>query len=327
MATNAPSVLTQHLECAVCMEIYKDPRILPCSHTLCKVCLDGVVRNSSITCPVCRATHLLQSSGTDGFPRNLAIAGMIDSLCVECKITHSEVSCRHCNKMVCQNCHVAHTAFKGVRQSFRNLHQVIQNTGRDVKKEELQNIRAAVAKEIDNAVDNVVDILTNLLDSRRQTLKDDLDRIVKKVMDIPKAKAWRKQFDSKLADAQRHMDRAKSQLGDVYSDRVTSQEMSTIKAQNKAKILEIKSLIKNSPCLAKPMLKYNSHQTSQLISSAISSFGSIELLPPDADDCPVAVDTSGPVTKGRPRVFGKEGSRRCKLILLTSCIDGFIFKT
>ena len=141
MATNAPSVLTQHLECAVCMEIYKDPRILPCSHTLCKVCLDGVVRNSSITCPVCRAPHLLQSSGTDGFPRNLAIAGMVDSLCVECKMTHSEVSCRHCDQMVCQNCHVAHTAFEGVQQSFRNLHQVIHNTGRDVKKEELQKIR------------------------------------------------------------------------------------------------------------------------------------------------------------------------------------------
>ena len=319
MAANAPSALTQHLECAVCMDIYKDPRILPCSHTLCKVCLDGVVRNSSITCPVCRAPHLLQSSGTDGLPRNLAIAGMVDSLCVECKITHSEVSCRHCDQMVCQNCQVAHTAFEGVQQSFRNLHQVLHDAGRDVKKEELQKIRTAIANEIDNAID----LLTSLLDNRRRTLRDDLDIMIKKAMDMPEANAWRKELNSNISDSQMYLDRATIQLGNIYSDQVTSQEMSATKAQTEAKILEIESLIKNSPCLAKPILKYNSH----VISSAISSFGSMELLPPNTTDCPVAVDTSGPVTKGRPRMVGKEGSRPCKLILLTSYIDSSIFKT
>ena len=310
MATKAPSGFMQHLECPVCMEFYKDPRLLPCSHTLCKTCLDGVVNNSSITCPVCRATHSVPPSGTDGFLRNLAIAGMVDSLCVECKMTHSDVSCSHCNKMVCQNCHVAHTVFEGVQQSFRDLHLVIRNAGRDVKKEELQKIRAAVAKEIDNAID----ILTSSLDGRRQKLKDDLDRLIKDAMEIPEAKVWMKELDSKTSEAQRHLDQAKSQLGNVYSDKVTNQEMSATNAQNEAKIMEIESLIRDSPCLAKPMLKYNSHQTSQLISSAISSFGSIELLPPDTEDCPVAMDTSGPMTTGRPRVVGKNGSGLCKLL-------------
>ena len=142
-------------------------------------------------------------------------------------------------------------------------------------------------------------------------------------MAMPEANAWRKELNSNTSDAQMYLDRAKSQLGDVYSDRVTSQEMSATKAQNEAKILEIESLIKNSPCLAKPILKYNSHQ----IISAISSFGSIELLPPNTTDCPVAVDTSGPVTEGKPSIVGKEGSRPCKLILLTSYIDSLIFKT
>ena len=38
-----------------------------------KVCLDGMVRNYFITCPVCRATHPVPRSGTGGFPGNLAI--------------------------------------------------------------------------------------------------------------------------------------------------------------------------------------------------------------------------------------------------------------
>ena len=305
MATKAPSGFMQHLECPVCMELYKDPRLLPCSHTLCKTCLDGVVKNSSITCPVCRATHSVPPSGTDGFPRILVIAGMVDSLCVECKMTHSDVSCSHCNKMVCQNCHVAHTVFEGVQQSFRDLHLVIHNAGRDVKKEKLQKIRAAVAKEIDNALD----ILTSSLDGRRKKLKDDLDRLIKDAMEIPEAKVWMIELDSKTSEAKRNLDQAKSHLGKVYSDQVTNQEMSAIKVQNEAKIREIESLIKDSPRLANPMLKYNSHQ----ISSAISSFGSIELLPPDTEDCPVAVDTIGPMTTGRPRVVGQKGSGLCKL--------------
>ena len=318
MATSAQTgfnVCMHHLECAVCMEIYKDPRLLPCSHTLCKVCLDGVVRNSSITCPVCRATHRVPKTRTDGFPRNLAIAGIVDSLCAECRLVHSNVRCSHCNKMVCNNCHVAHslqgsqpmgvTAFKGVQQSFRNLHLVIQYAGRDVKKEELQKIKAEVAKEIDNAID----ILTSSLHGRRKKLEDDLDRLIKDAMEIPEAKVWRTERDSTTSDAQRHLDQAQSQLGDVYSDKVTNQEMSAIKAQSDAKIMEILTFTRHSPCLAKPMLKYNSH----LISSAISSFGSIELLPPDIEDCPVAVDTSGPVTAGRPIAVGKKGFGLCEL--------------
>ena len=300
MATKSPSGFMQHLECPICMEIYKDPRLLACSHTLCKICLDGVVKNSPITCPVCRATHSLSPSGTDGFPRILVIAGMVDSLCIECKMTHSDVSCSHCNKMVCQHCHVVHTAFEGVQQSFIYLHQVIQNAGIDVKKAEFQKIRAAVAKEIDNAID----ILTSSLNGRRKKLKADLDILIKDAMDIPEAKVWTKELDSKTSEAQRHLDQAKSQFGDVYCDKVTSQEMSEIKAKNEAKIRKIESLIRKAPCLSKPMLKYNSHQ----ISSAISSFGSIELLSPDTEDCPVAVDTSGLVTEGRPRVVGKKGS-------------------
>ena len=306
MATKAPPGFLQHLECPVCLDTYRDPRLLPCSHTLCRICLEAVAVDSAITCPVCRAAHVVPPSGTDKFPRNLVTAGMVDSLC-ECKTTHSDVSCSHCNKMVCQNCHVAHTAFAGVQQSFRNLHQVIQNAGRDVKKDELQQIRTAVAQEIDNAIN----ILANSLNDRRQQLKDHLDVIIdnRKTVVEPETKAWRTKLDSKTSKAQKHLDRAKSQLGDVYSDKVTGQEMSAIKAQNEANIREIESLIRDSPCLAKPMFKYNSH----LISSAISSFGSIRFLSPDAEDCPVAMDTSGPFTIGRPRVVGKKGSGHSKL--------------
>ena len=44
------------LVCALCGEMYNDPRLLPCLHTFCKRCLEHTVnpRSATITCHSCR---------------------------------------------------------------------------------------------------------------------------------------------------------------------------------------------------------------------------------------------------------------------------------
>ena len=60
-----------HLICPVCLDLFKQPCLLFCSHTLCSECIDGIVRNvnnrvagfdlstgtepGDIRCPVCRS--------------------------------------------------------------------------------------------------------------------------------------------------------------------------------------------------------------------------------------------------------------------------------
>ena len=42
----APSLadsLGKELECAVCLEQYKEPKVLPCLHSFCKTCLEGLL--------------------------------------------------------------------------------------------------------------------------------------------------------------------------------------------------------------------------------------------------------------------------------------------
>ena len=50
--------LKKHLECAVCLDHFQDPKVLPCLHTYCKKCLEKVQKQSDgrsvITCPECR---------------------------------------------------------------------------------------------------------------------------------------------------------------------------------------------------------------------------------------------------------------------------------
>ncbi|XP_070774822.1 E3 ubiquitin/ISG15 ligase TRIM25-like [Enoplosus armatus] len=49
--------LEEMLTCPVCRDIFKDPRQLPCGHSMCMVCLENLLDHSSDTpfpCPVCR---------------------------------------------------------------------------------------------------------------------------------------------------------------------------------------------------------------------------------------------------------------------------------
>ena len=189
----------------MCLVVYTDPRMLPCPkgyHTLCKRCLDGLVRGPSITCPECRAKHSVPPSGPDSFSRNIIAAGMIDSLCKECRMTHPEVTCSHCDKTLCRSCHVAHQAFDTVKQSVDKLQVVIQKGGKDVKEAEIKRLGVAIEHEIDQAMDQ----LANQLKDRRNTLKAELRKMINAHLDS--LKSWRKEVDRKTSEAQTYVDTA-----------------------------------------------------------------------------------------------------------------------
>ena len=59
MASPIEKKLAKHLECPICLEKFKGPKMLPCQHSYCKKCLEGLVRglgrdDYEVTCPECR---------------------------------------------------------------------------------------------------------------------------------------------------------------------------------------------------------------------------------------------------------------------------------
>ena len=42
-------------ECAVCLDVFKEPKTLFCLHTFCNACVRNVTNNHQITCPICLA--------------------------------------------------------------------------------------------------------------------------------------------------------------------------------------------------------------------------------------------------------------------------------
>ena len=76
----------KHLICPVCLDLFKQPCLLFCSHTVCKECIDGIVTNANngipgfdfpagndpddIPCPVCRTVTKV---GDDKLPTAICV--------------------------------------------------------------------------------------------------------------------------------------------------------------------------------------------------------------------------------------------------------------
>lgn len=81
--------LEEDLTCSVCYSLFSDPRVLPCSHTFCKTCLDNLVQVSTnysiwrplrmpIKCPNCRSVMELPPTGIDALPTNVSLRAIIE---------------------------------------------------------------------------------------------------------------------------------------------------------------------------------------------------------------------------------------------------------
>ena len=72
--------LDRQLTCAICLEIYCNPKALPCMHSFCKECVKQLVDNVQLQlkCPECREIHNLPSSGIEGFHNNYSLLGVLD---------------------------------------------------------------------------------------------------------------------------------------------------------------------------------------------------------------------------------------------------------
>ena len=99
--------LHEEVSCSVCMNTFTDPKQLPCLHSFCLHCLNGILRTSGhrdiINCPQCRRESRVPSSGNlNDLPTNFRINSLLDVLAIkECNTT--AVNCGNCDKKSSQS--------------------------------------------------------------------------------------------------------------------------------------------------------------------------------------------------------------------------------
>uniref|UniRef100_A0A8C8GM43 RING-type E3 ubiquitin transferase n=1 Tax=Oncorhynchus tshawytscha TaxID=74940 RepID=A0A8C8GM43_ONCTS len=72
----------QFLVCSICLDHYHNPKVLPCLHTFCEICLQNYIPPESLTlsCPVCRQTSILPEKGVSALQNNFFITNLMEVL-------------------------------------------------------------------------------------------------------------------------------------------------------------------------------------------------------------------------------------------------------
>ena len=81
MATSLQQEIDDTTECSICIECYTYPRMLPCIHTFCLVCLNQYTKGKSpgdkSTFPLCRLEFTIPERGIEQYPFNFVISRLV----------------------------------------------------------------------------------------------------------------------------------------------------------------------------------------------------------------------------------------------------------
>ena len=120
--------LEKEVTCAVCLEHYTEPKVLPCLHYYCKKCIVKMaVKKNPIACPDCRKETKIMK----GEEEELPTAHFVNRLkelharqekamskevqCESCmESAKAEAFCKQCNKFVCKRCIECHSLMKAL---------------------------------------------------------------------------------------------------------------------------------------------------------------------------------------------------------------------
>src|SRR6218665_895442 len=133
-------------ECCICTEMFTDPRMLPCIHTFCLLCLEKTKSESQkkpgdkMPCPLCRKEFIIPTEGLRGVQKNFFMERLMEMAklsqppdiiryCDSCNTNMSDINagcplakmyCIECEENLCDDCINYHK-----RQKQLKTHQII----------------------------------------------------------------------------------------------------------------------------------------------------------------------------------------------------------
>ncbi|XP_038054649.1 E3 ubiquitin-protein ligase TRIM56-like [Patiria miniata] len=122
-------ISVDHLECSICTNRFRQPKLLDCLHSFCLQCLHDVRQSqdpsgTKLTCPLCRRETMLKVSGVADLPNNFAFSALVEEVTMQEKLLEgqgSDIKCQNCDEenqaisrcadcdhFLCQECQKAH---------------------------------------------------------------------------------------------------------------------------------------------------------------------------------------------------------------------------
>ncbi|XP_071811353.1 uncharacterized protein [Apostichopus japonicus] len=115
-------------ECSICLDLFKEPKLLPCLHRFCKQCLEPLLEGQvgTFECPLCKDVCKIPNNRIDGFKTDFHMKSMLQFIqlqktfenreereCIGCeeklKVT---AYCFMCKEFLCVQCYQFHLTKK-----------------------------------------------------------------------------------------------------------------------------------------------------------------------------------------------------------------------
>ncbi|XP_052862640.1 RING finger protein nhl-1 isoform X2 [Anopheles cruzii] len=227
----------QLLTCCVCLDRYRNPKLLPCQHSFCmEPCMDGLIDyvKRQVKCPECRAEHRIPYQGVQGFPTNVTLqrflelhieitgelpdptSGQIMERCNVCSEKAYCALCVHCDKKICPDCKGAHMDIlrreisrinNQIRRGLHRLKEVLAVVEKNASN--LQNNCTSVSEE----VDEIYRRLQKALKDRTDHLRHDMDKYMS--TELKNVVTLKENLEQEIANIQSNADLAEKYMNDT----------------------------------------------------------------------------------------------------------------
>ena len=134
-----------HLECAICTDRYKSPKILQCLHSFCTECLVNYapLGTSKIKCPTCRQSTKVPSGDVRKLKLNFPLNSLVEDVKLQEKVEKKEdvpihcsccnenkeavAFCQDCSQFICKDCKTAHDRFNTTKDHVVSMLQDLKD--------------------------------------------------------------------------------------------------------------------------------------------------------------------------------------------------------
>lgn len=225
------------LTCGTCLCVYDSqehhPKLLPCSHTVCKHCLERIVDTQihdtgTFRCPICRDTIGIPRGGVIAFPPSFIVNQLLDlmsrqrrDVIPKCSIHASEelLFCESCDSVFCVQCTGEEHNGRGASEhtvipfsiAIKRMSEILLykahlciknlNNAFDNVSAEVQQLENSVDRTIDNINRSFQDIIA-MVDKRRQEvlqmvrkIREEKKTILKEQLDLIQSEKQKVQGD------------------------------------------------------------------------------------------------------------------------------------
>ncbi|XP_029558676.1 tripartite motif-containing 13 isoform X1 [Salmo trutta] len=204
---NTMELLEEDLTCPICCCLFEDPRVLPCSHSFCKKCLEGILEGNNrgpiwrppFKCPSCRKET--PQNGINTLQINYSLRGIVEKY-NKIRLIPRMVLCKHHSgqplnifcatdlKLICGFCattvdHKGHKfcaledAYEQEKAAFEELFQGVESwrsadtiTCLETLEASKKNALQLVSRDAEKVTDYFVKLISTLDHKKNEILSD-----------------------------------------------------------------------------------------------------------------------------------------------------------